>query len=123
MDFLENLNSILESKKLSETAKLFMSYPSIIDKVIAFRELCKVAKLNSDVKKLNEILNGDLTRTIPLMTVGRFYKKYFGNFGKTLTFGRKGKIIKISMGEIDTAFTEITGVLYSIYLKLVKNDE
>lgn len=119
-DVLESFTELSKMSMIKENAKEFIKHTSVVERVLSFKELCKIAgsKFNKDVKDFEDILNGSLTKGIPLLTVGRFYAKYIGNFGKTLTFSRGGNFVKISMSEIDTAFSEISGRVYNIFCRI-----
>jgi len=122
-DLIDSFKNLNKEASISENAKEFLAYPSLIDRTIAFRELCVLGgvKFTKDVQELDLILNGSLTRGIPLMAIGRFYTKYVGSFGKKFTYRKQEKLIKIGMSDIDIAFTVISGKLYNIYCRFVGN--
>lgn len=120
-DILDSFSQLSKMAMIKENAKSFVVHTSVVERVLAFKELCVIAgsKFDKDVIKFDEILKGSLTKGIPLLTVGRFYTKYLGNFGKTLTFTKNGKQVKISMTDIDSAFTKISGLVYNTYCRMV----
>jgi len=118
---LDSFNQLSKMSMTKENAKEFIKFNSVVERALAFRELCNIAgdRFIADVKDFDAILTGSLTKGIPLLTIGRFYTKYLGNFGKTLTFTRGDEYVKISMSEIDTAFTKISGKVYHTFCRIV----
>lgn len=119
--FIDSFSELSKMSAIKENAKEFIKHASVVERVLAFRELSKIAgdKFSKDVIEFDNILSGSLTKGIPLLTVGRFYTKYIGRFGKTLTFSDDGDYVKISMSEIDTAFTVLSGKVYNVFCRMV----
>ena len=118
---IESFSHLSKLSMIKENAKIFILHPAVVERVLSFRELCQIAgkKFNEDVVKFDAMVNGSLTKGIPLLTVGRFYTKYIGNFGKTLTYSYNDEYVKISMSEIDEAFAKISGFVYNVFCRLV----
>lgn len=113
-EFLDLFQSLTRDKKTDELSQQFISIQTVPSRLPAFYSLCKVLKREKDAKELQEIIDGSLTKGIPIFTVSRFWTKYANAFGKTLTYGK----VKITLGEIDRAMAQVTSILYRIYIEI-----